>query len=156
MHDKSSKGADIKIYIQEKNDFGYIYWLFENLDNEAKYWQSIEFNTFEDICLISPYKGKKFELMVEPQTYEIVLMKAGSKAQIQIDQEHQDHAVILGDEGLKLLLKEKNMIEYNGIKKYEAWHDNGFAVLYFNDTKTKTFNEKQTYNLQGLTLQETG
>ena len=38
IHDKSSKGADIKIYIQEKNDFGYIYWLFENLDKEAKYW----------------------------------------------------------------------------------------------------------------------
>mgnify|MGYP001014306214 CR=1 FL=1 len=75
------------------------------------------------------------------------------------DYGNQDRAVILTDNGLKNYVKEKNFWasrDGDDIGAFKSWHDNGFATLYINKTANKTFEELIKYELEGMTVENTG
>lgn len=118
----------------------------------------MEFKSFKNIEMMGPLKNKqRFDMTVEPNSYEIVLMKAGKGARYEYGA--QDRCVYLGDDALKAYAIKKNFfVERDGkdIGLYKTWHDAGFITLYVNKTSNKVFKENVTYTLQGMTVEDTG
>lgn len=132
---------------------GYIYIIVENKDQQAIYYEEMEFDKFDHLEMCKPFSGQKFEITVGPGTTEIVLIKADRGSDFSPG--FQLKNVILGDIALRELCLETNFKQKRreNIYLYKAWHDNGFVTLYVNNTTDEVLTETVEYDIEGMEIE---
>lgn len=132
---------------------GYLYIIVKNEDQQAIYYEEMEFDKFDYLTMCEPHKDQKFEITVGPGSTEIVLIKADRGCDFSPG--HQLKNVYLGDIALRELAIKTNFKQNRrpGIYLYKAWHDNGFITLYVNETADEVLSEIVEYDIKGMEIE---
>ena len=139
-----------------KEGYGYTY--FENNSEDATIKEAVTYTMFDGLELVPPFKGTSYEVLVEPGSSMIVLLKQTSVTGYNLSFSYTSNIIFtteamkkrIKDYGTKVTRKDPRVNGDIDICVYTLKHGGGICYQYENHTKNLILEEHVKFKTNGL------